>query len=357
MPRPESTALIDGVCRVSTLRTFNSCPQAAAWTLEDKGDWSSEEAALGTAAHGVLERVLLKLAATGRESVDFDEALSIMEQVAADPAMPHLSARSLATLKIIVLQMSKMQWTASAIVGVEQRLFADVVCPDGRTRRLTGQPDVLQLLEPGVAGLTDLKTAWNAPARPRDDDWTRDQGRAYISDNGWFQLDCFSLLVMRNYPNIHTARILEWYPRAGELDPRVAWVTRDQLPEVERRVGTLLQRFGAMVAGEPAEARAGSHCRRICPRPFDCPVPPQERRSIITGDGCLTDADQAGEAGRVFAAVDGQRDRLVSALKGWCEDGNAVILEDGAGYVGWKINGNGSRRFGVHAGQPDREAE
>jgi hypothetical protein len=350
-PRPESGALIGDVCRVSTLRSYSQCPQATAWMLEDDGDWHSEEAALGTVCHGVLEVVLKRLAASGEESVSFDDALAVMALVAADPGMPHLSGKSLATLRIITLQIAKMRWTASRIVAVERRLFADVTCPDGKVRRLTGQPDVLQLQAPGVAAITDLKTARHTPPSPRDGDWEREQGRAYISDAGWFQLDALSLLVMSNYPSIHTTQLHEWYPRPGET--RVAWITRDQLPEVQWRIGTLLQRFDAMRTGELApEARAGSHCRRICPRPASCPIPPEERRSVIAGNGELTDEAQALEAGKVYAAVDGQRDRLTVALKPWCED-KPIQLEDG--WVGWKATNGTGRRFGVHAGTPEQE--
>lgn len=353
--RPESGSLIDGVCRVSTLRSYSQCPQATAWMLEDDGDWSSEEASLGTVCHGVLEVVLRRLAASGDESVSFDDALAIMAQVAADTGMPHLSGKSLAALRIITLQIAKMRWTASRIVAIERRLFADVQCPDGKMRRLTGQPDVLQLQSPGVAAITDLKTSRHTPPSPRDGDWEREQGRAYISDAGWFQLDALSLLVMHNYAGIHTTQLHEWYPRPSET--RVAWITREQLPEVEWRIGTLLQRFDAMRTGEFApEARAGAHCRRICPRVADCPIPPAERRSILTGNGEITDAVRAEQLAEVYAAASAQKDRLTAALKGWCDASGDVALPSGGGIVGWRSNGGARRSFGVHSGPKEEEA-
>lgn len=351
MPKPEHGALIDGVVRVSTLRSYSQCPQATAWMLEDDGDWSSEEAALGTVSHGVLEAILNKLRVSGDESVDFDDALEIMARVAANPQMPHLSAKSLETLRIITLQIAKMQWTASRIVHVEKRLWCDVVCPDGETRRLTGQPDVVQAQAPGVAAITDLKTAWNTPPSPRDGNWERDQGKPFISDAGWFQLNSLSLLVQRTFPSIHTTQLHEWYPRAGET--RVAWITREELPAVEWRIGLLLQRLDAMRAGKLApEARSGTHCARICPNPVACPIPAAERRSIITGNGALTEPERAVEMAEVYAAVCAQKDRLTDELKPWCED-HAVPFSDG--YVGWRLNGK-TRSFGVHS-MPSKEED
>lgn len=347
MTKPEHGALIDGVVRVSTLRSYSQCPQATAWMLEDDGDWSSEEAALGTVSHGVLEVILNQLRASGDESVSFDDALAIMARVAADTQMPHLSAKSLETLRIITLQIAKMQWTASKIVHVEKRLWCDVVCPDGETRRLTGQPDVVQAQAPGVAAITDLKTAWNTPPSPRDGDWERDQGKPFISDTGWFQLNALSLLVQRTFPLIHTTQLHEWYPRAGET--RVAWITREELPAVEWRIGLLLQRLDAMRAGTlKAEARAGTHCSRICPRPADCPIPAAERRSILTGNGELVDDTQAFTMAEIYAAVAAQKDRLTAPLKAWCDGGRDIPVPGGV--VGWRSNGGARRSFGVHSG-------
>lgn len=347
---PEHGATIDGVVRVSTLRSYSQCPQATAWMLEDDGDWSSEEAALGTVSHGVLEVILNQLRASGDESVSFDDALAIMARVAADSGMPHLSAKSLETLRIITLMIAKMQWTASRIVHVEKRLWCDVVCPDGETRRLTGQPDVVQAQAPGVAAITDLKTAWNTPPAARDGNWERDQGKPFISDAGWFQLNALSLLVQRTFPSIHTTQLHEWYPRAGET--RVAWITREELPAVEWRIGLLLQRLDAMRSDKlKPEARAGLHCRRICPRPASCPIPAAERRSTIAGNGELLDDVAEAQAAEVYAAVCAQRDRLTDALKPVCEGGHDIPVE--GGYVGWRMNGK-TRSFGVHS-MPSKE--
>lgn len=350
--KPEHGALIDGVVRQSTLRMFSQCSLATSWALEDDGEYSSEEAALGTVAHGVLELILRDLKRSGEERIAFDRALVLMGQAATDPAMPVLGSEALATLKILTLQLAKMEWSATRVVALEDRLWADVPCPDGEIRRVTGQPDfVMRGDVAGEAIVGDLKTGQaKPPPAPRDDDWMKDQGRPYLSERGLFQLDLNGLLVMRKWPRLHTVILREWHLRHATT--REAWLTRDELPEVERRVGILLQNFWQMRTGtRKPEARAGTHCKPMCPRPASCPIPPEERRSIITGNGEIVDKRRAHTAAWVYAAVAAQKDRLTDALKPWCEEHDIPVE---GGYVGWRSSGK-SRSFGVHTQREDRE--
>lgn len=351
---PDHGALIDGVVRQSTLRMFAQCSLATHWAMQDDGDYSSEEAALGTVVHGVLERILNDLRASGEGRIDFDRALVLMGQTATDPAMPVLGVEALADLKILTLQLAKMQWSATRIVALEDRLWADVPCPDGKLRRVTGKPDfVMRGEQAGEAIVGDLKSGQaKPPPEPRDGDWTKNNGKPYLSERGHFQLDLNGLLVMRKWSGIHTVVLREWHLRHATT--REAWLTRDELPEVERRVGILLQQFEQMQTGErKPEARAGSHCRPMCPNPAACPIPPSERRSSRTGNGEITTDAQARTAAAVYAAVDGQRARLTDALKAWCDGGRDIPID--GGFVGWRSNGGARRSFGVHSG-PKEEA-
>jgi hypothetical protein len=354
--KPEHGALIDGVVRQSTLRNFSLCSLATSWALEDDGDYSSEEAALGTVAHGVLERILSDLKRTGEERIDFDRALVLMGQAATDPVMPVLGSEALATLRILTLQLAKMEWSATRIVALERRLYADVPCPDGEIRRVTGQPDfVMRSDQPGEAIVGDLKTGQaKPPLAPRDDDWTKDQGRPYLSERGLFQLDLNGLLVMRKWPGIHTVVLSEWHLRHGVT--REAWLTRDELPEVERRVGILLQNFWQMRTGtRKPEARAGGHCKPMCPNPLACPIPPTERRSSTVGNGEIVTLEQETLAAEAWVVCDAQKDRLGAALKPRCENGHDILLPSGD-VLGWEQNNGGRRSFGVHTQQGDKNA-
>jgi hypothetical protein len=353
---PEHGALINGVCRQSTLRMFSQCSLATSWALEDDGDYSSEEAALGTVAHGVLERILNDLKASGEERIGFDRALTLMGQAATDPALPVLGSEALSTLKILTLQLAKMEWNATYVVALEDRLWADVLCPDGKIRRVTGQPDfVMRTDQPGEAVCGDLKTGMSKPPpAPRDDDWTKDQGRPYLSERGLFQLDTNGLLVMRKWPSIHTVILREWHLRHSMT--REAWLTRAELPEVERRVGILLQNFWQMRTGtRKPEARAGGHCKPMCPNPLACPIPPAERRSSMVGNGEILTPEQELQAAEAWVVCDAQKERLGAALKPRCENGHHVLLASGDA-LGWEQSNGGRRSFGVHS-MPSKEED
>jgi hypothetical protein len=340
VPAPEHSPLIDGVVRQSTLRTFDQCELAASWELEGFHDYTSDAAALGTVAHGILAAILETLKETGQDRIPTEEAMVIMREVAARPDMPRLSSKGLADLRIVTIQVAGMQWTASRVVAIERRLWADVTCPDGKTRQITGQPDFIMADPPGGAIVGDLKTGWARPPEPRDGNWDREQGKPYLSERGHFQLDIGALLVFRNFPLIERCTLREWHIRWGET--REAFLTRDELEHVEHRVGILLQRFEDMLAGRRApEPREGAHCRRICPRITECPIPQAQRRESIVSD------EHAAEVARHYAVVSAGKDRDTALLKPFLDDQEAKAIEIPGGYVGWRQNGE-RRSFGVH---------
>ena len=330
--------------RQSLLRTHDACPLAASGNTTNVHRLDGPEAALGTVMHAVAAEILATLRRTGEVRVPTEEALVIAHEIQARPDMPHLAIEQRRTLRIMVLQFSKHQWDAARIVGIEQHLEADVVCPDGVTRRLTGRPDAMFADPPGGLIMLDLKTGWGKPPEPRDGNWLREDGRPFLSDRGTFQLDVYGYLALRNMPAVEQIVLREYFPRRDLL--REAYLRREDLEHVERYIGIALQRLDGMLAGGiAAEPRPGAWCARSCPSPGDCPIPATLRRA-----GAVATPEVALDVARRYTVLDAARGRDNTALKAYLNDGPDAI-DIGGAWVGWK-EGKRSRSFGVHAVDP-----
>jgi hypothetical protein len=306
-------------------------------------DYSHAPAALGTAFHMVMEEVLRTLWRQGETRIPTEEIIVVMRETIARPDCPHLSDAQLRDLRVICLQAAALEWPATRIIALEDRLWADVPCPDGRTRRITGKPDVLIADPPGGAVCVDYKVSWAVPPSPRDGDYTRDSGRAYLSERGTFQLDVLGLLIMRTYPAISRTMLREYYPRLNET--REAILDRDELEHVEQRLGLLAMRFERTMSGEiEPEPRPGKWCSH-CPLARDCPVPREDR-----GLGVLDSPESADDHARLWQVIS----ELDGDLRGWLK----TFYEE-TGYAGRTADrearwdppikrGEGSRKFGLH---------
>lgn len=339
-----------GPLRQSLLRTFDACPQAAKWDAEAP-DFTTEAQALGLAVHLVAEEMLRTLGRTGHEQIPEQELIEIAYEQIAKPECPHLSTAQMSDLRIICIQLSRYEWTANRLISVEDRLFADVPCPDGKTRTITGTPDVLMAAPNHTAECIDYKSGFAAPPAPRNQNdpeaWKKDSGRPYLSERGVFQLDCLGFLILKRYPSVQRVMLREFHVRIDEQ--REAILNREDMEHVERRLGVLAQRLDMMLAGElEPEARPGYHCRRRCPRPLDCPIPPDLR-----GEGSIVSDEMAKEYAERWAVLEGQRDRVRGALQAWLDSddsGGPIILPES--YLGWKPTKSGGRSFGLHRGDP-----
>jgi hypothetical protein len=340
---PEHGALIDGVVRLSTLRTFDQCPdrgvREARWTFND---YSHSPAALGTAAHMVMEEMLRTLWRQGEDRMPTQEVVEIMREVTARPDCPHLSVAQLRDLRVIVLQLARVPWPAKRLVALEERLWADVPCPDGKRRKITGRPDAVFASPPHGAAIVDLKTSWAVPPAPRGDDATRDNGRPYLSERGTFQLDVQGLLIMRAFPAINHCTLREYYPRLNEI--REATLERDDLEHVEQHLGLLAQRFEMSMSGElTPEPRPGKWCSH-CSFVRECSVPDEDR-----GEGLLTSADAAQDEANRWITVRSLADTQRKTLKAFHEETGVFLeLNDGR-YVGWHAPEGKPRKFDAAA--------
>lgn len=320
---PEHGALIGGVVRQSALRTYDQCPARGIHEARTVEDWTSGPAALGTVFHAVMETILNRLRASGEERLPIEETLRIAREVASSPEAPHLSVDQLRDLGIITRQFSTCLWPARRILAVEKRMWADIRCPDGVVRTITGTPDVL--IRDGSDGVLyiDAKVSWAVPkATPPDGDFSRDNGRAYLSERGTFQLDVGGLLIMMGrsvpewrepeLPGVNRTILREYYPRLNEQ--REAFLGRDELEHVEQRLGAIVQRFWQDMENPDPEPRAGSWCSH-CDLKYVCKIPPEQR-----GEGMIRDPGEADRLAARFLVSSSEKAHLRAALKSYWDN-------------------------------------
>lgn len=341
---PEHGSVIDGALRQSALRAYDMCPdRAVKEALRTFTDYSSGPAALGTAFHLFMEEFLRTLRRQQEIWMPTEEAINVMREVLASPDCPHLSVEQQRDMVPLVLNAAGRKWATHRILGIEERLFALVPCPDGTMRRITGKPDVVFADPPRGAVCGDYKVTWIVPPSPRDGDFTRDGGRPYLSERGTFQLDTNGLLIMRNLPSIQRVILREYYPRLDEV--REATLERDELEHVEQRLGLIVQRFEESLAGtrEP-EPRPGKWCTH-CPVSRECRVPEGDREPGVLDSPAAADAEV--QRWQVVSALD---DDMRKALRAYHEEtGYAAQVGDGR-VARWDPpikKGEGKRKFGL----------
>ena len=371
--------------RQSLLASFEECPRRAILGREVGDDITTgnvgASADLGSAFHAFAAEYLRTLWRQDEAQMPTQEAVEVMREILAHGAQRMnvstgemvrerwvLPADERDDLLWLVLGFCKYEWTPRRIMadGTDLdpnggRLSADIVCPDGKVRTLTGQPDVILADPPDGIVVVDYKSGKGRPKAPRENlEAEYAQGKQYLSERGHFQLDAYGLLGMRKYPNVSRAVLRELHLRSGKV--REAVLTRDELEHVEWEIGNHLMLLDEAVRAEEGDAlrkpRPGAWCARKCPVAASCPVPAEQR-----GVGALDNPEAANEAAARFVNVDGLRNTLREQLRTYYEQtGRAAEVGDGTA-VFWrpKPNGNG-RAFGVFPVEdipalPDTDAE
>lgn len=348
--------------RQSLLASFEECPRRALLGLAVDDDITTgnvgASADLGSAFHAFAAEYLRTLYRHGERQMPTQEAVEVMYEVLAAGHWV-LPADERDDLLWMVLGFCKYEWEPGRIMALERRFEADIVCPDGVTRTLPGQPDVLIADPPDGVVIVDYKSGRGRPKAPRENlEAEYAQGKQYLSERGHFQLDIYGLLAMRNLPQVGRAVLRELHLRSGKV--REAMLSRDELEHVERQIGMHLMLLEQAMSDDPylRRPRPGAWCARKCPVAASCPVPAEQR-----GVGALDSEDAADEAAARYVNVDGLRNTLREQLRAYYEQtGRAPLVGDGTA-VFWrpKPNGNG-RSFGVFPVEdipapPDTDAE
>lgn len=356
-----TTATEPFTMRQSTITTFAHCPLSARFEI-DAGDRRSAPLNRGTMAHRCQEEILRTLHRHGARQMPQAEALEIMYEVLAQRDVPSedvltLTPEEKVHLRQFVIRFCDWEWATDRIMALEEQLRAEIVCPDGVTRVLTGTPDVL-IANPreNAVEIIDAKSGWQAPKAPRapEDSLTDTQRKRYLTERGMGQLDAYGLLVLVRYPAPDKALLRELHPRAGE--ERTAVLHRDELEHVERQIGTDLMLMDRAISEGPESpiwrAVGGTRQCDWCVRKDLCPRPAFEREGI-------TDLPMAQEVAQDVVAVSARREAMLKMLKGHVDSAGPVPLPGGKVY-GWLESvkdGKVSRKFCAHEAPETNEEE
>jgi hypothetical protein len=298
----------------------------------------------------------------GYESIPTEEAMVIAREVYREGSII-LPTAERHTYAGLVLGFCGRKFKPQAIVALERRITLDMVCDDGETRTLKGQPDLITAIPPDGLELTDFKTGLGKPKRPRAGLPEGDEpviGKQYLSDRGHFQLDTYGLLALKGVledgsrllPTAKWARLREVPLRwPGEPD-RIAVLTLDDLEHVEHHIADHMMMLDrAIREGKKSKLwkpRPGSHCLKQCPVARSCPVPTEMR-----GDGAISTPQMADRVARRTAWASAQREQGLSQLKAYQEAGNdpghvneREVYRWGPEWDAWETRGGG-RKFGI----------
>lgn len=336
------------VYRQSLLRGFTICPRRTKHGLLVGDDmvtgWVERYGDLGTAFHEFAAEYLRTLYRQGQGQMPTQEAVEVMYEVLG--RLPFtLPFEQLDELRWLVLGFCDLLWNPKRILALEETLTAEIVCPDGEVRTLKGQPDVLLADPPDWLIVADYKSGRGRPRGPRTEPEVGEvvEERKYLSD--LFQGDVYSLLALRRYPTAQGVIFRELHLRSGQI--RQGRLTREQLEHVERKLAVVMMNLDRAISGgedSPLWApRPGSHCTRQCPVVRSCPIPFEQR-----GDGAISDADDAHNAARRFAVLEGERKALIEQIKAWSEDpSNPLPAVNEDQVAAWKPPTGKGRRFGL----------
>lgn len=331
-------------CMRRTWHSLHTPDDLAVGYVEAAGD-------LGTVVHAVFAEAVATMRANGETQIPTQEMVEVLREVyTKSPIMLPSDERD--ALVGLCLAFCAYKIETRRVIGIEERLEAQIVCPDGKTRTLTGQPDLLIADPPEGIVIVDYKSGRGKPKAPRKapPEGETVRGKQYLSDRGHFQLDTYGLLVLVNRPQANHVTLRELHLRSGEI--REATLSRMDLEHVEYELGVHMQKLEeAILAGgddERWKPRPGRHCLRSCPVAQSCPVPQEQR-----GLGSLASDEDADAMAKRYVVIDALRGQMRDGAKAYYEEtGHALEVGDGT-VMRWKEGTDRKRSFGVF--EPDED--
>jgi hypothetical protein len=233
------------------------------------------------------------------------------------PTLPFaLPFEALDELRWLVLGFCDFKWDPKRILALEEEITVDVECPDGVTRVLKGQPDILLADPPDGLVVIDAKSGRGRPKGPRVEPEAGEvvEGREYLSD--LFQGDTYSLLgcaAIRRRSASRSASCTCGRARSvRHAGPRGAGACRAQAGGDDDALDRAIERGRGLGV---VEAAAGCALRPAVPGGGVVPDPAGDARGRA-----IASPEQADAAARAWAVLEGTRTALLESIKAWAED-------------------------------------
>ncbi len=335
--------------RQSLLSTFDSCALSAKFDFEYRSGWSSHPAARGTLVHRVFAKCLQEMVAQNESRVPVDVALAVLDETirqhdvgmqedGMNDVVVTVPLREIAEARIMVKTWAANSvWDPSKIASVEKRLSTMLVYPDDNGqpvyREFTGKLDML-LIEEDTAIVVDWKSSWSLPSEKLE---TPDVPSGdNVSDEGYFQMRAYALLVLRTYPRIQRVVLQEVYPRyrSGKsvdrkgrpINPvRQATIYRAELQDIEVEMNALVERFDRSYQADVWTPSPGSHCS-YCPRVSACTILPEAR-----AEGRIESQEDAEDLAARLMVAKSRVKQITDALRPWSEEHGDVPVKSAKG--------------------------
>lgn len=358
--------------RVTTLRNFaTGCPRATVLGSKHTTGGIGTAGERGSLMHAAIAETLRTLWRSNEPRFESTEdVIAILREVhsrgpwivtPADMFGVRHSDGTTAQRGIVqmIASFAEEHWTPSrfwVIEGAEMpfvgesRMTAEIICPDGEVRMLSGAPDLIIAAPPSGAIIIDHKQSMAKPTTPREPppDGRPIEGIQYMTDpaGDYFQLIAYGYLAMRAFPSIQTVTLKEMSWR-WMGNPRVATIRRDDLEHIEPYLATLMMQFDQAIregeCSEVAQPRAGSMCQKRCSVKRSCPIPREERGVGSVHDEASADAE--AKRWHVVKALDPDQRAALKAIH--AETGYCPKVSDDL-VVRWKTKADGKgREFGV----------
>lgn len=381
--------------RQSLLSKFDDCALSTMFEIKLANGWNTHPQARGTIFHRFAAEALREMQRNQSRTIPVQLAEQILVFVCRQHDVPlsdivRVPLRQMPELRMAARKFAKdNEFSVERIVDIEKRLSADLTYPhpDGGlvTRTLTGQIDALLFAPPSGAIVIDWKDTWALPPEPKERDPQEyvgaDDELRGLSYHGYFQQRFYGWLVMKNYANVDSVTLREFYARRTKA--RKATLTRDRMHEVEEELSILVEAFDlAVVQGEPSwpigwfdavnpatgeiievdgvrqrvldierlgrwTPQPGKHCG-FCVGSRHCPIDADVRIEV---GGAITSWEMAKRAAAELNLLEEVKKKLVEACKGFVETQGSPIpvkASKGRRMLGWYSNKGGGRRFGLY---------
>ena len=157
--------------------------------------------------HRVLHKAVRIMWESGERRFPVEQGMELLAEVLCQQDVP--------SEEVVPITMKEMRWARVAVakwcemtqldsrkvIATEERLFADLKLPTGKTATITGQMDLLLADPPDGIVVVDYKSGFKRPKQPRDLEKSEEEGSG-LTELGWVQNLVYSHLILENFPSV-----------------------------------------------------------------------------------------------------------------------------------------------------------